>query len=525
MLSRKPNLQGNILPGMLFFLVILMVVVTSVTYLKETSAFRFFDEENNIVAGYFVSSGKLLYRDIFMNHNPLPILLSATIQKVFTIQTLFELVKYHRVFMIVFALVANTILLVRFRQKAFVFIFVYEFIKFYLSGQMFLAEGMIAYAFAYLVLSITEAGLQNKKISTADVLFSTLLFVFIVLSREPYIPVACVLYGIMLLYSHSRRLSALCGITSLFVITLFMMQFDMREFYKQVILLNQSLAKGDLRDQNNKQMFSGLSQLYQFILAGIRFDKPVYIILGGMSSIFTYFTFRIAKSLTARKRLLFVLLVMSVLFLAGIRNYKTGSEWYGMYRSIPYIAIMLSFVSGIVSMRMATVLFVCVLGIAVFHPRSHLREKRINANEYYIQYSRSNQSAQVINLLCSKYPFPCTLHIDDIDVYPYWITKKPPVYPYIFYYPVNKAYLDYQKIRERELNKNPPIIYYDGSCMVDPTSLPHSLASSFVFLTQFSDNGKKEKQDCIAVNKKLLPYIDQDIRSAITSHGKRLDIQ
>lgn len=525
MSSRKLDLEGRLLLIILSLLTVSMVVITSVVYLRETSAFRFFDEENNIVAGYFMSTGKLLYRDIFMNHNPLPILLSAIIQRIFVIQTLFELVKYHRLFMICFALAANTILLVRFRQKAFVFIFVYEFIKFYLAGQMFLAEGMIAYAFAYLILTLTEARLQNKKIGTFDLIFSTALFVFIVLSREPYVPVACVLFGLVLYFSHSRRLSMWCGIAATCIIVLFMVQFDMSEFYKQVILLNQSLAKGDLKDQNNAQLFSGLSQIYQYVLVGIQLDKPVYIILGAMSITLIFLTYRITRVFTARKRILFVLLVLSVLFLAGIRNYKAGSEWYGMYRSIPYIAIVLSFISGVVSVRFATVAMIFVLGILLIHPRSHLREKRINADEYYIQYSRSNQSAQVINLLCSKYPLPCTLHIDDIDVYPYWITKKPPVYRYTFYYPVNKAYLDYKQIREQELVRNPPVIYYDGSCMVDPTYLPQSLIPSFIFLTQISTETKKEKQDCIAVHRKLLPYIDDDIRSAIASHGKRLDTQ
>ena len=165
MFSLKPKIRAYGFPLLLLALVFGMMLVSSYVYLRETSAFRFFDEENNIVAGYFLTTGKHLYSDIFMNHNPLPIFISASIQEALRITTLFELVKYHRMFMIGLALCANAILLIRFRHKAFLFIFVYEFLKFYLSGQMFLAEGMIAYPLAYMVLLLTATGLVIKKLA------------------------------------------------------------------------------------------------------------------------------------------------------------------------------------------------------------------------------------------------------------------------------------------------------------------------------------------------------------------------
>lgn len=525
MFSLKPKIRAYGFPLLLLALVFGMMLVSSYVYLRETSAFRFFDEENNIVAGYFLTTGKHLYSDIFMNHNPLPIFISAGIQETLRITTLFELVKYHRMFMIGFALCANSILLIRFRHKAFLFIFVYEFLKFYLSGQMFLAEGMIAYPLAYMVLLLTTTGLVHKKISNLDLTISSCCFIFIALSREPYVPVTLVIFGLILFFTHSRKMALYAGIISLVLIGMFMLQFDLSEYYKQVVLLNRALAKGDLKDQGNLQMYSGLLQLFQYVIVGMKLDKPVYIVLSAVSAAFLYLVGRKTHSLKGVGQWLFLVIVFGILFLAGIRNYSAGSEWYGMYRSIPYIAILLAFVSSIASARLIVTLLCFTLGVAIFHPRSHFREKRINADEYYIQYSRTNQTGQVINLLCSKYPHSCTLHIDDIDVYPYWITKKPPSYQYIFYYPVNKAYLDYKQIHLKALLDSPPIIYYDGSCMVDPTHLPKSLESQFVFLREFSLDTGKEKQACIAVNRKLLPYIDDDIKSAISKHNLKFGVQ
>ena len=521
MSSLKRDRVVRTLSFLLLLLVVGIIGVTSFAYARETSAFRFFDEENNIVAGYFLTNGKQLYTDVFMNHNPLTIEISAQLQRMLSIQTLFELVNYHRVFMIALALCANIFLLIRFRHRAFLFIFVYEFIKFYLSGQMFLAEGMIAYVFAYYVLLLVSTALAGHKVKLFDLVLSSLGFVFICLSREPYVPLALVFFGLILFFAHSRKIAFACGVSSMVAIVAYMLQYDLSEFYKQVVLLNRSLANGDLKDQGGAQMFSGITQLYQYIVVGLQLDKPLYMVLGGINIVFGYIIYTTVRTMKKYSAVIFISLIFVLLFLAGIRNYKAGAEWYGMYRSIPYIAILLAFVSSVASLRLVGVCMIFTLSIAILHPRSHLREKRVNADEYYIQYSKTNQSAQVIDLLCSKYPEPCTIHIDDIDVYPYWITKKPPSYQYAFYYPVNKAYLDYRQIRERSLTKSPPVVYFDGSCMVDPAFLPKSIESQYHFLNEFSLDTGKEKQACIAVHETLIPYIDEDIRSAIAHHQLR----
>ncbi len=516
--------SDRLIVGVTLILVMCMVAVTSYVYARETSAFRFFDEENNIVAGYLMHQGRDLYREIFMNHNPLPIFISKAIQDTFPIHTLFELIKYHRIFMIVFAFIFNALLVVRFRARALLFIFVYEFIKFYLSGQMFLAEGLIAYPIAYIVMLLSQSVIRKVKIQSYDVVICSCLCVGILLSREPYIPVTLLLYGIVLLRSASKRIAFWCATASAISIVVYMVQFDLSEYIRQVVRLNQSLAQGDLKAQSNLQAFSGILQLYQYLRVGVNFDKPLYMVLSVIVLLLIPSVYKLTQQYRNTIKLVGLGVFFVILFLAGIRNYGAGSEWYGMYRSIPYIAILLSFVSSALSPRVSFGTVLIVLAIAILHPRSHLREPRDNAREYYINYSQSNQVGQVLQLLCRNYGSKCLLHIDDIDVYPYWVSGLPPVYRYVFHYPVNKAYLDYRDIRDHELTRRAPLVYYDGSCLVDPTPLPTSISSSYIFLRKFSDDKDTDKQSCIAIHTTLIPYIDDEIISSIARHGYRLPV-
>lgn len=507
------------LPVVLLGMCVGMLLITSYVYARQTSSFRFFDEENNIVAGYLMHSGRHLYRDIFMNHHPLPIVISQLIQSLVSIDTLFELVKYHRMFMILLAGVAGGLLILRFRTRAALFIFAYEFIKFYLSGQMFLAEGMIAYGFAYLVLLISGSIQDHRPIRVADLIASTLVVAGILLSREPYVPVALLLYAVILYNTKSYRMVLLhVGIGSLLIVV-FMLQYRIDEYFKQVVLLNWALAQGDLKAQQSLQAYSGILQLYQYVLVGLRLDKPLYIILAGFVILFVGAVHRLLVILSWKSRMVAFAILILILFSAGVRNYAAGSEWYGMYRSIPYIVILISFVSSLVSHRVALVTMICVMIVAMLHPRSHFNEQRVNAREYYINYSHSNQVGQVLGMLCRDFPGRCTLHIDDIDVYPYWVSKLPPSYRYAFYYPVNKAYLDYSDIRDRELSAHPPVLYYDSSCHVDPAQLPASIRGSYTFLDEATQDGKSRKRSCIAYHAVLADYLDDTIISSIESHG------
>lgn len=517
MRTRVSHLFWKVSP---WILAIAIVLFSALLYLRKTASFRFFDEENNIVAGYLMTQGRALYRDIFMNHNPLPLVISQLLQQAIPSGTLFDLVKLHRVFMVVFALIANSLLLIRFRSKALLFVGAYEYMRFYISGQMFLAEGMMAYMFAYYIFLLIEAYYDKKQaISIRDTVIASFLFAFIVLSREPYVPLVVVLYALVLIRSASSKWAWGCATASFAAVGLFMLQYDLGEFYKQVVTLNASFSFDESKAQNGTQLFSGLTQLYQYFIEAIKFDKPLYIILGMVNMLFAIGLGTIVRSEWRNKvhTSLLLSIVILLAFLAGMRNFGAGVEWFGMYRSIPYIALLVSFVSYTANIKIQTVILFTVILIACVHPRSHFLEERNNAEEYYINYSQSYTVGEIFKTLCKNYS-RCTLHIEDIDVYPYMVSNIEPNYMYAFHYPVQMKYLDFAAIRDQHISSHPPTIYYDSSCKIANHSLPQSVSEQYIWLIK-DDKSSADKRSCIAIRaRELLPSLDSSQKEDLKKH-------
>src|SRR5258706_10849313 len=123
----------------LFVLVCFLVIINKLYY-DRVGSFSFGDEYNNFIAGYFMIKGRALFSQIFFNHQVLMAYISFAIQKVFHPTTLYKLVLYHRLFVIFFSFVFDILLVMRFRLRALICILFYEIIKYYLFGNLFLAE-------------------------------------------------------------------------------------------------------------------------------------------------------------------------------------------------------------------------------------------------------------------------------------------------------------------------------------------------------------------------------------------------
>ena len=116
-------------------------------YAPRTAAFGCFDDCFNYGAGFFITKGKLLYRDIFFNHQPLMAYISALIQSFTQPRNIYELLLRHRQFMIIWNFFWAVVLLFQFGSAGMLFSLQYELTKFYIFGDRFLAEGLIVYHF------------------------------------------------------------------------------------------------------------------------------------------------------------------------------------------------------------------------------------------------------------------------------------------------------------------------------------------------------------------------------------------
>lgn len=200
-------LAGSVFGAVLF-------VYSQYISLARVGAFGCFDDCFNFGAGYFLLQGKILYKDIFFNHQPLMAYISAVIQAISRPQTLYQLVFYHRLFVVGLSFVSFLYFVFRYRWVGLGTLVLWESTKYYLFGNRFLAEGLIVYPllflFFLLVLQITK-----KRVFLWEYAVSGIAFWFIVWSREPYIPLACVLYACFLGTAPSAKARLYSGVSAL----------------------------------------------------------------------------------------------------------------------------------------------------------------------------------------------------------------------------------------------------------------------------------------------------------------------
>ena len=165
----------------------ILFIVIAMVLLKRVGAFGCFDDCFNYGAGYFLLQGKELYNGIFFNHQPFMAFISAGIQYISHPQTLFELIKYHRITSLLFANLFGIFLIFRFGFPLFLSLVIFESTKFYVFGDRFLAEGVIVYPMMYLALLIWNRSI-GKKIYVYEYIVMAICSWFIYWMREPFIP-------------------------------------------------------------------------------------------------------------------------------------------------------------------------------------------------------------------------------------------------------------------------------------------------------------------------------------------------
>jgi hypothetical protein len=145
------------------------IILITFFYFQHLFSFRFVDEEDNLILGHFLLQGERLYSDLFSHHQPLAYILSAAIQLFTHPIEIYSLVQIHRLFMIAWSLLWVTVLLFRFRFKVIVPLLIYELSKFYLLGNLFLAESLNVYLVLYLTFFLFEKKTGYKKLEISFV--------------------------------------------------------------------------------------------------------------------------------------------------------------------------------------------------------------------------------------------------------------------------------------------------------------------------------------------------------------------
>lgn len=481
---------------LLSFVLVAFYIFLYKIYIPRVNAFGCFDDCFTFSAGYFLSKGKILYSQIFYNHQLLPAYLSLLIQIFFHPQNLFELVLRHRQALFVFSLIFNFFLVWRFSFPAFLFSVFYEISKFYIFGDRFLGEGILVYPLVFL-LFISWEKFKKIKVNSRDLIISSICAWSIIFLREAFIPIALVLFAYLLTplkKFNKKKLLPVAIVLLLSLITL--ATVNPTDYFFQLFTVNKSFfsSEPDLL----KSLFYPIEilvrdklNLFNFLLLGIDF----------------MFLFSILFLLLKKEWKM--LLVLIPLFLTNLRVVDPGRIFYDSFHMIPFYATFLAITFILIfeikkhnkNIWKFLLVFTGILFLFyVSSPRVFFKEKINEHQEFITNYGNILQAGLVFKNLSNHND---TLFLDGYDEVIYWEANLPSSYKYSMYTSLMPEFPIYSGGRIKMFQNNPPIFYY-GSCPKESNPgrlLPEGVRSFYVRLNSFG------KPSCIFVKKDKLPRI------------------
>lgn len=455
-------------------------------YYMRFAAFGCFDECFNYTAGYFIGRGRVLYEQIFYNHQMLMAYLSYGIQLLLNPQSLYQLLLYHRMFVFFFALLMNIFFLYRFGLIGFGFALLFEATKFYFMGSLFLPESLIVYPLVYL-FALAWQNLKEHTVSKSEIVFSGILTWVVVFLREPFVLVALVLYGAVLWgkFTKEKRISALLF---LFLTLLTIFSTSMPDYLYQVGIVNRTVFKTE--NSANSILGAGLLKIFLYPFIIFFEGKATFIrsILVGLSGIFTFLLLYLVK----RRRIKEILFIVVILGLANIRIVPPGWMFFEAFHMLPWygmfiFAILLlmkelySFASLQKGFFFSILAFILLFCYSIWPTHSFLYEYVDRDIEFKLNFDHYFVFGQAIKFLAQKND---RVFIDLSDDLLYWQTGLDSSYTYAVYNGPVIQFSHFTNARMTMFQKSPPDFYYYHCSpkMYESPLLPSYRKSSYIQL-------------------------------------------
>ena len=459
-------------------------------YMPKINAFGCFDDCFNYVGGYFITRGKSLYTEIYFNHMPLMAYLSAFIQHYGNPINIYALLLQHRQFLLLFGFIFNVFLCWRFGIIALIYTVLFEFSKFYVFGDRFLAESFIVYPLVYL----SGLGIHTflkKHIGNWERILAGICLWFVVFMREPYILVAVFLFGLIMWPVMQKKVSRIAVAVLAALTGLLFLVFPFRDFVENVIFLN---AGRGLSSELAAGNFFGTGILKSFFY-------PVYLLFAGHWNDFRIQLIAITIMAVAslflwirgKKSLRVFVFLFLTLGLANLRApapallyYDAFHEicWYGMFL-FSALYLLYERTQALGKRYIFFIVTIPLMAFVLFSPRSFIYQHVDQQTEFITNYGNYLQVSEVIKAVTTPSQ---TLFTNGSEEFLYVASGRNSSYAYSFYYPTR--YKDkYYDAAQSMFVQNPPDIVYDF-CTPDSPVKPHLPAEFLTLYTQWYSEGK-----------------------------------
>ncbi len=402
----KTKLLTKLIKSSRFSLIVVAIcflTITSFFYHTHVFSFHFVDEEDNFVLGKYLLSNEKLYSDLFSHHQPLAYIFSASVQKITNPNSIFLLIKRHREVMIIWSFVWSVILVARFGRPLLLTIIVYEGLKYFLLGYLFLAESIFVYPFLYLLSTFfLKPSLKIK----FEYFFMGICFGLSFLLLSPLWPVLFILLIIFIKNNFSQKDKLLISAMGLLLFCLICLPFiSLLDYFIKAFYINFGyyipLTTKQIDIQKILEIFFAPLLLFNFEMNSA--TAQVMRLLSGVFMISSFILIR-------KNRFRQILLIWFLLGLTNLRFVQPGMQEYSGFHILPWSITLIFFTFAFldiinwqkVHLFTRGVIFFCLLVLAFVLIRENqigLFNKQDQALKYYINYSRQIEFGQAIQAM------------------------------------------------------------------------------------------------------------------------------
>ncbi len=473
------------------FIILTLVLIGSLypISIRYSQSFKFVDEDEHMVVGWLLTQRKQLYTDVSTNHQPLNYLTSAAVHQISRPQNLFMLIQRHRQAVFLWSLIWTALLVWRFGGIALFPITIFELIKYWLLGNLFLAESFAVYPTAYIFCASWQEWMH-------DIVWNDewMWGICLVLATLFSLPLAIPL-GILVLVRLCHKLTKISfvrffagfvvAIVPIFIIVPF------TSWWMETIVYNAQYGVPLL-----SEFTSILDWIRLWTLPFWAFIPPydnLSVLQLGMGLIWV----SSLLVLLVQRQWRHALFVIGFFFVWGMTNLRViqlHQYYYSGFHLIPWLLtglLLTWFLFHFISIRFLTKklqvisygIVIVGLGIWLTQPTMPYRQLPNPQTESYIQYTPQFQVSEVI--LTLQNPGDTLMTVPN-ETLPYWLTKLTPATRQVTYYEWQYRNPLLQQQWQAAMQQRPPrfITYLDEGATFTPF-IQQQLQQSYVKLFDF----------------------------------------
>lgn len=331
----KPNLLKKIILGIIFLLLIVFAFQTLKSHMFNV---HFVDEDENIVAGYYLVQGQKLYADIFSHKQPMPAVYSGLVNKVFKPNSLFLLIKRHREAVFFYSVLWWLVFLYFLGEVGLAFSIVIEIVKRFFLGDLFLGESLVIYPLVFVIAYLWKKEFAKPVANSWEkslFIFSLILICFQLIILIPF-SVIVIFYLLAKERFQKRTILSLVLFFAVFLLV-FAPFVDYQDYFLNTKAALASHYLEDTLDQGIPQLFS-----YSFLKPVVALITPTKGDFGFFIKILSFFYFlSLFYLLVKEKKRLFLIFIFFLLGTTSLRLVDPQAVLYEGFHGFPWLAAII----------------------------------------------------------------------------------------------------------------------------------------------------------------------------------------